>query len=304
MIRAILGLVVTVLSTSAFAAEQDCSLGERYLALSTKATEEFRQDDAYRFMERTVEVCPNFENWLLLGELAAGFGEDGRNARAAEAYVAANEVAATQSEKAAAIAKYAELLFHTNDPQNALTYIQQARNLDPQNEEIAKLAATITDRAAHVTPDDIKRGLGKMAYKPMKLQRIAELPTTSGGGGAAPQTPERRAINIPLNFEFNSTKLDQWTQQNIVVLAQTLVDTEYKDRSFLLLGHTDVRGSAAHNMLLSVERANAIASEITKLQPTLADRIKTGGRGEENPLAIGDTEQDHRTNRRVEIVLE
>jgi len=304
VIRAIFGVFVAVFATSTFAAEQDCVLGQRYLKLSTKATEEFRQDDAYQFMERTVEVCPNYKNWMALGDLAAAFGEESRNARAAEAYVAANEAAASEPEKAAAIAKYAELLFHTNDPQNALTYVQEARNLDPDNKEIATLAATITDRAANVTSEDIKRGLGQMAYKPMKLQRVADAPITSGGSGVADAPADRRAINIPLNFEFNSTQLDQWTQKNIVVLAQTLVDPEYKDRRFLLLGHTDVRGTAARNMLLSVERANAIAGEITTLQPTLADRIKTGGRGEEDPLATGDTEQDHRTNRRVEVVLE
>ena len=306
MIRAVFGWVVTVLAVAGFAAEQDCALGERYLALSEKATEEFRQDDALQFVERAVEVCPNYENWLTLGDLAATFGEEQRNARAAEAYVAAHDAAVTQAERAAAMAKYAELLFHTNDPQNALTYVQQARNLDPENKEIATLASTITERAANVTSEDIKRGLGQMAYKPMKLQRIAEVPTTTTGGGSgiAPEKSDRRAINIPLNFEFNSTRLDQWTQKNIVVLAQTLVDPEYNERAFLLLGHTDIRGAPAHNMLLSVERANAIADEITKLQPALADRIKTDGKGEQEPLATGDTEQDHRTNRRVEVVLE
>ena len=286
--------------------ENDCALGARYLELAAKAEQEFRQDDAYQFVERAAEACPSHATWLQLGELAAGFGEEARNERAAEAFVTAYELGATSAEQAVAVGRYAELLFHTNDPQKALTYVLEARGLDPDNAWLADLAGTISERAANVTAEDIKRGLGDMAFKPLRLQRSVDAGDGSAGGGAASAAvgEPRRAVNIPLNFELNSTVLDRWTRKNITVLAQTLVDPEYAGRRFLLLGHADVRGGANENMLLSVERANAIAAEIVQLQPELQGRMRTAGKGEEQPLSTGVTEEDHRVNRRLEVVLE
>jgi outer membrane protein OmpA-like peptidoglycan-associated protein len=311
-------MVLSFASAAASAAAPDCALGERYVELATKASAEFRQADAYQFMERAVEACPSYETWMRLGELASELGEDAHNARAAEAFVAAYEAARTSPEQAVAVGRYAELLLDTNDPQKALTYVQQARNLDPANPWIAELATTINDRASRVTEEDIKRGLGDLAFKPLRLQRVpdpAAMTSTSGGASVAPTPAQmaasrsevvesKRAVNIPLNFEVNSTQLDQWTRQNIAVLAKTLAEPDYAANTFMLVGHADVRGEPGANMALSVERAKAIAKEIVAIAPSLDGRLRTAGRGEESPLSLGDSEEDHRVNRRLEVVLQ
>lgn len=302
------GLVLsTLVCASVLAAEleRDCTLGQRYYELSNKAKNEFKKRDAYEFMERAVEVCPGNRYWQELGQLAADFGDAELNKRAAIAYVNAYQFASTEKEQALAIGRYAELLFHSGDPQRALTYIHEARNLDPTTPWITQLSKEISERVSDVRTEDIKRGFESLAFKPLKLQRAGESESHKGIeiSSLAMSIGDKRAINIPLNFEINSTRLDSRTRKNIAILAQVLRDDRYADWEFLLVGHADVRGAASHNMLLSVKRANAIYKEIVELQPELQGRIKTMGKGEEEPLSQGNSEEDHRSNRRLEVIL-
>jgi outer membrane protein OmpA-like peptidoglycan-associated protein len=176
----------------------------------------------------------------------------------------------------------------------------------------------------NVTSADIKRGLGNMAFKPLKLQHSLETAETgSGGSGTTPattdsrvdasverrvdppvnQSVDQRAINIPMNFEFNSTRLDQSTAKNIDVLASTLAEVDFAGKQFVFVGHADQRGSAEANMVLSTQRALAIYEAVVALQPSLAGRISTQGRGAEQPLSLGTTDADYRVNRRLEVIL-
>jgi len=289
-------------------ADTDCALAGRYYSQSLDATAEDKQREAYELLDHAVEACPTYQYFQEFGEAAAAFGEGRLNARAAEAYVSAYALAKSQSEQARSIGRYAELLFHTNDPQKALNYIHEAKNLDPDNPWIVALAKQIDKRSMNVTAADIRRGLGDMAFKPLKLQHTADVgEATTGGSGTTNTTPEprvtQRAINIPLNFEFNSTRLDQWTAKNIEILASTLAEVDFAGKQFVFVGHADRRGSAAANMVLSTRRALAIYDAVITLQPSLAGRISTQGRGAEQPLSLGNTEADYRVNRRLEVIL-
>jgi len=305
-----------VVPLAAWSAEPDCGLSARYYQLAETAKSEYRQQDAYDFLERAAQACPKYQYVQEMAELATQFGDPELNLRAAEAFGEALELADNDADRARSIARYAELLFYNNDPQNAMNYIVEARNLDPQNAWIASLSDEITTRAANVTSEDIKRGLGDMAFKPLRLQRsvgandIARIEGTGGSGGRAEVSPSisadqavRKSINIPLNFQVNSTALDAATQNNLSVLADTLVQDEFAGKQFLLVGHADVRGDADSNMQLSVSRAKAISAAIIALQPGLADRIEATGKGEQQPLSRGLTEADHRINRRLEVIM-
>ncbi|MDH3641016.1 MAG: OmpA family protein [Gammaproteobacteria bacterium] len=314
----IIGLFVAPLS--AWSAEQDCELGARYYGLAKTAQEEYREQDAYEFLERAAAACPKYQYVQEMAELATEFGDPELTLRAAEGFGDALDLASTDPERARSIARYAELLYHGNDPQNAMTYIVEARNLDPDSEWIAELSDEITTRASNVTPEDIKRGLGDMAFKPLRLQRsvpdedLALLGGTGGAGGGETASADesssdvvkeaaRKSINIPLNFRVNSTALDAATQNNLNVLAETLVQDEFADKEFLLVGHADVRGDANANLVLSAQRATAIFESIKTLQPGLAERVVTAGKGEQEPLSTGMSESDHRINRRLEVIL-
>ena len=106
-----------------------------------------------------------------------------------------------------------------------------------------------------------------------------------------------------MNFVINSTELDASTRANVNILALTLIDEEFSGNKFMLIGHADVVGDADANLRLSERRANAIYDAITEIQPNLAGRIETAGRGEQKPLSLGTTASDHRLNRRLEVIL-
>jgi outer membrane protein OmpA-like peptidoglycan-associated protein len=73
--------------------------------------------------------------------------------------------------------------------------------------------------------------------------------------------------------------------------------------SFLLVGHTDKRGSMAYNQVLSEKRAKSVKTALERQFPSLVGRLKTEGRGETELLYDGDSESDHMLNRRVKVTL-
>jgi outer membrane protein OmpA-like peptidoglycan-associated protein len=70
----------------------------------------------------------------------------------------------------------------------------------------------------------------------------------------------------------------------------------------VLRGHTDSTGPAAANLALSRRRAEAVRSVLVA-HGISAERIRTEGRGEQEPVADNRTAAGRRQNRRVEVVL-
>jgi len=299
-----------IMPASSWAVDNDCELGARYYKLSNTAKSEYRTEDALLFLQRAAKACPSYQYFQEMAELATEFGDPKRNEQAAEAYGEALDLATTDTDRARSIARYAELLFHNDNPQKAQTYIIEARNLDTDTVWIAELSQQITQRAANVTSEDIKRGLADMAFKPLRLNRslpqdrlLSQGSSGSGTPASAAQEVVQRSINIPLNFQSGSTTLDGATQKNLHVLADTLVQDDFKGQQFMLIGHADRIGNPQSNLALSVRRANVIAEALTTLQPSLRGRVTAGGKGDTELLSTGWSASDHAINRRLEVVL-
>lgn len=67
-------------------------------------------------------------------------------------------------------------------------------------------------------------------------------------------------------------------------------------------GHTDSRGSDAHNQDLSERRAQSVREALDDMGVTRA-RFRVAGHGESNPTATNATAEGMRLNRRVEVTL-
>lgn len=111
----------------------------------------------------------------------------------------------------------------------------------------------------------------------------------------APQ-PNYSFTNI--QFEFNSGVLKTSSYPDLDKAAEQMkIDPSAK---FMLKGYASAEGTAAHNMELSVDRANAVKAYLTN-SGVSADNISAKGYGESNPVADNTTEAGRILNRRVEI---
>ena len=71
---------------------------------------------------------------------------------------------------------------------------------------------------------------------------------------------------------------------------------------FLIEGHTDSTGDAAHNMDLSKRRAEAVKSVLVSQFGIDGARLTTAGLGSSKPVGSNGTPQGRAENRRVEFV--
>ncbi len=103
-----------------------------------------------------------------------------------------------------------------------------------------------------------------------------------------------------LLFDFDSDRIRSDAAANLNELARSL--NKFPNSDLLIVGHTDSKGEDAYNLNLSQRRANA-ASAYLQAQGVPANRLRTSGRGESEPVSSNDSEAGMQQNRRVEIAI-
>lgn len=101
-------------------------------------------------------------------------------------------------------------------------------------------------------------------------------------------------------FDTDKSALKPEAQANLQKLAVSLQNNP--ETNITIIGHTDNTGTDAHNMDLSVQRAEAVKSYIVagNVAPS---RLQTVGKGETEPIADNTTVAGRAQNRRVEITI-
>ncbi len=103
-----------------------------------------------------------------------------------------------------------------------------------------------------------------------------------------------------IQFAVNSSQLSESSRTNLTDLAETL--KKYDDTNVLIEGHTDITGSRDHNMNLSQDRAESVASYLESLGVG-RKRFTTEGYGPDQPVAENDSDYGRQQNRRVEVAI-
>lgn len=101
-------------------------------------------------------------------------------------------------------------------------------------------------------------------------------------------------------FDTDKASLKAEAKSNLQNLAVSL--QKNPETNILIVGHTDNTGTDAHNMDLSVQRAEAVKAYIAAGNVDGA-RLSTEGKGETEPIADNNTTAGRSQNRRVEIAI-
>ena len=108
------------------------------------------------------------------------------------------------------------------------------------------------------------------------------------------------AISMLVNFEFDSTALNERARERIGELAEYLL----KNRNIRVTieGHTDSIGSDSYNLALSKRRALKVKSALVDLG-VASERIDIRGYGESRPIASNETAAGRAENRRADALI-
>lgn len=117
------------------------------------------------------------------------------------------------------------------------------------------------------------------------------------------------SVDVKVEFDFDKASLSPEGKNQAAELGKAL-------RSLLdaspggigkirLTGHTDTRGSHSYNDRLSLERARSVKAYLVQSFGLHGGMIVVTGKGKREPLLPdADSEDQHRLNRRVEVIIE
>jgi len=280
----LMGGVLFLIVFSGSAAAKDCRLGENYYFQAKSATDPLR---SIEWLQQSIEVCPNFNSWYMLGLL---YKNQGKINEAIDAFVQAWENAGTSKAEASALARRGELLAQTGQLFQALRALKLAKRFYPEP-----------------APDWLEKSLKNARIQSCRVvMPAAEIASFLEAGTQISRDRRftiRPGVNLPVQFDFDRSDLNSRGIRQINELGEALTREKMKFWSFLLVGHTDKRGTTAYNQVLSEKRAHSVKIELERRFPFLIRRLKTEGRGEAELLYEGDTESDHMLNRRVKVTL-
>ena len=111
---------------------------------------------------------------------------------------------------------------------------------------------------------------------------------------------ERPSLDFEIYFPFNSSAVQGPALETMQRIGQLLTNEAFKDRGFLITGHTDAKGKAEANQSVSQRRAEAVKAYLVKTYGIEPSRLRVIGYGKEQ---LKDPSQPFASiNRRVQII--
>jgi outer membrane protein OmpA-like peptidoglycan-associated protein len=104
-----------------------------------------------------------------------------------------------------------------------------------------------------------------------------------------------------VNFEFNKATLMAYSDRILLRAYNAMVANP--NVSVVITGHTDNIGSQEFNQTLSLERAQTVRNWLVE-RGIASNRMRTTGRGFNEPVASNDTDEGRAQNRRIEFYVE
>jgi len=133
-------------------------------------------------------------------------------------------------------------------------------------------------------------------------RQAADLRSSVGSEVGIVNTGDSLVVTMPQDilFAVDSASLTGSLRSDLFAVAQNLID--YPDTSIDVVGHTDNTGEASYNQNLSSRRADAVAAVLSDGGVSYS-RLRSYGRGEDQPIASNLTVDGREQNRRVELII-
>jgi len=239
---------------------------------------------AIELFKQSIAAAPSFEAYYRLG---SKYVEVKRYPEALDALRQAflRTVPAQKSERAHVLFRQAQAREGTGSLRRAHELLQASLELE-DHPVVRQEKMRVEDvLAREVAPDP------KSLHEDMQASKDFDVQATG-----PPKVP------VWVNFDTGKATLGEIGLKQAMVLVNELCSPSHTDYRFVLVGHADRTGSDKINDPLSVERARTIQKFLLerKLPP---ERIAVEGRGSHEPLRTGDSADDYRVNRRVEVTL-
>lgn len=137
-----------------------------------------------------------------------------------------------------------------------------------------------------------------VAEQPAPAPAAQPAPPPPPPAPAAAPAPTTRIIAVPVNFTNNSVAIPAEFKPQLIELAEAMQRPEAVGKMLVVTGHTDSKGSASYNMVLSMRRAASV-EEFLVARGVPSDQVMSRGKGMTQPLP-GKSGSDS-LNRRVEF---
>lgn len=132
-----------------------------------------------------------------------------------------------------------------------------------------------------------------------------QLPTVKGavtkGPGGVTTSANNRGVRLNIKFGINSAWLNNRAISELNKVGQYIIDKNLRGYLFEIEGHTCNIGNPDDNLVLSKNRASAVATHLMRNFSFPKEQFRVKGYGQKNPLASNATDAGRQKNRCVVI---
>jgi outer membrane protein OmpA-like peptidoglycan-associated protein len=175
----------------------------------------------------------------------------------------------------------------------ALAPSSRSGSINLSSGELISSLQGVETAANTVSASQLRQLVKQSLADPSRTNRVGREPLYA-------QLDSLAQITIAIQFDFNSARIRPDSFRAVGLMADSLYHPYLQGYRFLIIGHTDAKGSREYNLKLSQERADAIRAALVNPFGISQARIEAVGLGEEQLLNSRNPEAAE--NRRVQLI--